>query len=248
MFHEVEDKAFLSRMRCHCGEIMQQLCHVLKEKYDVGAQFRLVGSGARNLILQNANKPIDLDYNLWIMRGMEKADGRVIKEAARKALNLVLREYGYGECQDSTSALTTPKIHFGRGNQTEFSIDICIVRECRDGYERLIHEKTGWTYWDRYYWNDVPHSERLSEKVSLVKSQGKWGQVREEYIKLKNRYLSDNDHHPSFICYSEAVNNVYNQLTSVERRLVPGFQPMVFVSGSLSQNGQDGIVHGNCLW
>ena len=72
--------------------------------------------------------------------------------------------------------------------------------------------------------------------------------MREEYIKLKNRYLSDNDHHPSFICYSEAVNNVYNQLTRVERRLVPGFQPMVFVSGSLSQNGQDGIVHGNCLW
>ena len=47
---------------------MQDLCHTLKEEYDIGASFYLVGSGARNLILQNANQPIDLDYNLEITR------------------------------------------------------------------------------------------------------------------------------------------------------------------------------------
>ena len=35
--------------------------------------------------------------------------------------------------------------------------------------------------------------------------------VREQYLALKNMYLSKNDiNHPSFICYIEAVNNVYN--------------------------------------
>ena len=68
MYKYVEDKQFLSRMRSLCGEIMQDLCHTLKEEYDIGASFYLVGSGARNLILQNANQPIDLDYNLEITR------------------------------------------------------------------------------------------------------------------------------------------------------------------------------------
>ena len=33
-----------------------------------------------------------------------------------------------------------------------------------------------------------------------------------EYLKIKNKYLSYNDpkHKKSFICYIEAVNNVYN--------------------------------------
>ena len=46
------------------GEIMQDFCHLLKENHNIDANFYLVGSGARNLITQNASQPIDLDYNL----------------------------------------------------------------------------------------------------------------------------------------------------------------------------------------
>ena len=63
MFDYVKDKEVLSRARKLCGEIMQDLCHYLKEDYDIGAVFYLVGSGAKNLIVQNASLPIDLDYN-----------------------------------------------------------------------------------------------------------------------------------------------------------------------------------------
>ena len=59
MFDYVKDKEFLSRMRNLCGEIMQDFCHYLKEDDDIGAVFYLVGSGARNLIVQNASLPID---------------------------------------------------------------------------------------------------------------------------------------------------------------------------------------------
>ena len=61
MFDYVKDKEFLSRMRSLCGKIMQDFCHCLKEDYDIGARFFLVGSGARNLIVQNASLPIDLE-------------------------------------------------------------------------------------------------------------------------------------------------------------------------------------------
>ena len=60
MFEYVEDKEYLSRVRSVCGEIMQDFCHTLKEDYDIGSTFYLVGSGAKNLIVQNASQPITL--------------------------------------------------------------------------------------------------------------------------------------------------------------------------------------------
>ena len=212
MFDYVEDKEFLSRMRNLCGGIMQDFCHCLKEDYDIGARFFLVGSGARNLIVQNASLPIDLDYNLEILRCEDFEDCGFLRECARKTFNKVLNEYGWGDCKNSTSSLTTKKVHFVEGNPTEFSMDVCIV--CRDTAEhfyRLKLKKTGFTYLDEYYWNEAPHSAGIQKKAKYIKERGKWQLVRTQYLDIKNRYLRQNDHdHPSFICYIEAVNNVYN--------------------------------------
>ena len=212
MFDYVKDKEFLSRMRNLCGEIMQDFCHCLKEDYDIGAGFFLVGSGARNLIVQNASLPIDLDYNLEIVRCEDFEDCRFLKECARKSFNKVLKEHGWGDCDDSTSSLTTEKRHFLKGNPTEFSMDVCIVcRDIEEDFYRLIHKKTGWSYYDQYYWNEAPHSAGIQKKAKYIKKRGKWQLVRTQYLDIKNRYLRQNDHdHPSFICYIEAVNNVYN--------------------------------------
>ena len=212
MFDYVKDKEFLSRMRNLCGEIMQDFYHYLKEDYDIGAVFYLVGSGARNLIVQNASLPIDLDYNLEIVRCKDFMDCEAIKECARKSFNTALQEHGWGDCDDSTSSLTTEKRHFVKGNPTEFSMDVCIVyRDAKKHFHRLIHQKTGFTYWDRYYWNEAPHSAGIQEKAKYIKKRGKWELVRTQYLDIKNRYLRQGDHdHPSFICYIEAVNNVYN--------------------------------------
>lgn len=214
MFKYVEDKEYLSRVRRVCGGIMQDFCHSLKVEYGIGSSFYLVGSGARNLILQNSSQPIDLDYNLEITRIDDWKDCRNIKECARKAFNKVLRKYDWSDCEDSTSSLTTEKRYFLKGNDTEFSIDVCIVRKYIDGnYYRLIHEKTGFTYFDRYFWNQAPHSRRLKEKADYIKRNGKWALVREQYKTIKNRYSTSNDYnHSSFICYIEAVNNVYNSI------------------------------------
>ena len=127
MYDYVKDKEFLSRMRSLCGEIMQDLCHRLKEDYDIGSVSYLVGSGARNLITQNSDEPIDLDYNLEITRYEDYEDCRAIKEAVRKSFNRVLNDHGWSDCQDSTSTLTTEHRYFTNGNDTVFSIDVCIV-------------------------------------------------------------------------------------------------------------------------
>ena len=216
MYHYLDDKKFVSEMRTLCGDIMQDLCHILKEEYDMGSTFYLVGSGARNLIMQNNNEPVDLDYNLEITRCEDFEDCRYIKECVRKAFNKALNLNDLNDCEDSTSSLTSKPIYFTDGNDTEFKIDVCItVRDEDDIYYRLIHKKTGFVSYDEYYWNIAPDSKKIKEKVKYLKSCGKWDLVRQQYERIKNMYLTYNDNnHPSFICYVEAVNNVYNSRKS----------------------------------
>ena len=216
MYHYLDDKEFVSKMRTLCGEIMQDLCHILKEEYDIGSTFYLVGSGARNFIMQNNNEPVDLDYNLEIIRCEDFEDCRYIKECVRKAFNKALNLNDLNDCEDSTSSLTSKLIHFTKGNDTEFRLDVCItVRDEDDSYYRLIHNKTGFVFYDEYYWNIAPDSKKIKEKVKYLKSCGKWNLVRQQYERIKNMYLTYNDNnHPSFICYVEAVNNVYNSRKS----------------------------------
>lgn len=249
MYEYVTDKKFIMRMRKSCGEIMQDLCHTLKQEYDIGAQFYLVGSGDEKLILQNASEPIDLDYNLEIVRCADFDDCRHIKECVRKAFNMVLRNYGLNDCRDFTPSLTTYKMYFQNRikyshyltfssalapvtaknsdlrcamgtsyslyhlavtNNIYFSMDVCIVsKDSKRNCYRLIHEKAS----DKYYWNIAPNSKNLKMKSEFIKKNGNWNLVRNQYKNIKNHYLQQNDFdHPSFVCYIEAVNNVYNSI------------------------------------
>ena len=227
MYHWIEDKEFLHNLRRFSGALMQELCHELKVQYDIGAIAYLVGSGAKNLITQNENNPIDLDYNLEIVRCEDYDDCRTLKENVRNAFNHVLRGYRLRDCNDSKSVLTTNWMFFNSdyeqvsnynyvmfSNQMVFKLDVCIVRrDDRDNSYRLIHDKTGYTYLDQYHWDLTPNAKKLRQKVEYIKDMGKWSLLRDEYINIKNMYLVRNDHdHPSFICYIEAVNTVYNSI------------------------------------
>lgn len=214
MYHYLDDKKFEKNMRNLCGNIMQSLCHILKEDYDIGTTFYMVGSGSRKLVTQNGDGPVDLDYNLEILRCDDFNDCGYLKECVRKAFNKELNLENLHDCEDSTSSLTSKPIYFTSGNKTEFKIDICIIKREKDGsYSRLIHEKYGKRWHDRYYWNIAPNSKQLKDKIKYIKKAGVWQDVRDQYIGLKNRYLTQNDHnHPSFICFAEAVNNVYNSI------------------------------------
>ncbi len=213
MYHYLEDKEFISKMKTLAGEILQDLCHTLKEDYDIGMRFYLVGSGARNLITQNGNNPVDLDYNLEIVRCENLKSGRYLKECVKKSFNKALKDFDLHDCEDSTSTLTSGLIYFTSGNKTEFKIDVCITYRDNDNYYRLMHKKTGFTWRDEYYWNIAPNSSKLKKKADCIKSKDKWDLVRKQYLDIKNRYLCwDDCNHSSFICYIEAVNNVYNSI------------------------------------
>ena len=211
MYDYVCDREFLSRIRTEAVKLMQQLCHTLKADYDIGARPFMVGSAKRGLITQNANQPVDLDYNLEIVRCEDFDDCRYLKECVRKSFDKVLRAHGWLSCQDSTSVLTAKRQLYTITAPVRYAIDVCIVMQDDGHYHRLIHKKTGFTFSDEYYWNIAPHSRKLKEKADYIRKHGIWELVRDQYLRLKIHYLTQNDHdHPSFICYIESVNNVYN--------------------------------------
>lgn len=213
MYHWIEDKDFLSRAKSECSDIVNQLVQAINSEGLMKVRQHLVGSGARNLVVQNASEPIDFDFNLEIVNAGEYriTDCRGIKEYVRKAFNQILNRVDWGDCQDSTSALTTGWRIFRNGNQTPFKIDLCIITVGQDGsWYRLIHDKTGFVSLDGYFWNEAPRSRGLTGRVDWLKENGCWLEVRETYLGKKNMFLSRGDHnHPSFNVYIESVNEVY---------------------------------------
>ncbi len=214
MYHYIQDKEFLKRLRGACGDIVNQLVQSINNDSVMTVKAFLVGSGAKNLITQNENEAIDLDYNLCIVstKSINILDGHEIKEYVRKQFNKVLNANGWGDCHDSTSVFTTEERVFKKGNQTAFKIDIAITCKYHNNSQRLIHQKTGIVILDGYYWNEVQNPGWLEEKVRALKSENLWGEMRDTYLEKKNLYLRRNDHnHPSFIVYVETVNQVYNK-------------------------------------
>lgn len=214
MYNYVDDKKFIKKLRTNCSGIVNELVMLINSEDYLKVEMQMVGSGAKNLITQNADKPIDLDYNLNIVDiDGDINDGFKIKEYIRKFFNIILSKHNLLDCKDSTSVLTSGLMNFETGKQTKFSIDIAIVCQNKGKWYRLIHEKTGYVSRDRWFWNEAPHSNGLEKKIDRIKKVGKWLEVRDVYLNKKNFYLQKNDNsHPSFICYIEAVNEVFQQL------------------------------------
>ncbi len=211
MFHYVEDKEFLRRAQSFCSKIVKEV-EAECRRDGLNSQVFLIGSGARNMVTQNENGSIDFDYNLNVLSCNDWENGKGIKELVRKAFNRVMQKNKLHDVEDSGSSLTTKPICFKDNPRIEFSIDLAIVTMNDGGiWERLIHDKTGFMSYDKYYWNRVQNSTEMWEKARALKREGYWNIVRKQYLMIKDTYLRRNEHHPSFVCYIEAVNNVYNQ-------------------------------------
>lgn len=188
---------------------------MLKEK-GITAQFTLVGSGARNMVTRNGDGPFDLDYNLEIIKAPNEYwnNLRHLKDTVRVLLDRAADLQCFSESKDSTSCLTA-LLHFKDEPTVKFKFDVAIVaRNSKGTLCRLIHNKNVLICGnEQYVWKEVPNSHDVAQKANQIKAAGLWLDVREQYVKLKEMYLTrcwDKDH-PSFIVYIEAVNNVYNQ-------------------------------------
>lgn len=211
------DKAYLKRAKKLCSSIVSEVEIEVRNK-GMNCQFFLIGSGARNMVTYIKRRDgkiyIDFDYNLNILSCNDWNDGKTIKETVRKAFNKVWRKLYNTECaQDSKSSITSDEIHFKDVPNVSFSIDLGIVTlDAAGKWQRLIHDKYAG---GGYHWDPVRYSENVSKKAEILKNNYHWDGregVRERYLEIKNRYASQqDDSHPSFICYIEAVNEIYQK-------------------------------------
>ncbi len=215
MFHWIEDKEFLSNMRRYCSDIINRLVNLINKEGKMQVNMQMVGSGAKKLETQNGNEPIDLDYNLNIiyMNNSIFKTGKDIKEYVKSKFNEVLSKFELNDCDDSKSALTTKTMFFEEGNTTEFSIDLTITKLIDGKWNKLIHQKTGIVQNDEWKWNIIKNSNGIDEKTKFIKENNMWNKLRKGYLDKKNYYLTINDYnHPSYNCYIEVVNEIYNSL------------------------------------
>ncbi len=187
------------------ADVVNRLVQELK-KYGIQSRMNVVGSKLRNMITRDGKAPFDYDFNIWI-ENADRIDDRVLKDTVKKAFDDVLIKKKWQHCKDSTSVLTARK-----KLDSCYYIDVCIVKRDYFGHlHRLIHDKTGYVNLDRYYWNQFPELEGLQEREEKLKPVH-WEEVRKTYLDKKIMYQKRQDmYHKSFICYIEAVNEVYGK-------------------------------------
>lgn len=212
------DQRLIDEMRGKCSTIINEFKQEIYDEDYFDVIITLVGSGKRNLITQNGKAPIDLDYNLLIERYDDKTINinscREIKQYFIDLLNTIMKKHNFKNCEDSTSAITSPKFRSRIKKDTLFSFDIAITFDSNSGTRyRLIHKKTGNTRRDQWMWEPMARSKNIDKKVQWIKQNGYWEEIRAQYLNRKNKYLSKGDNnHPSYVCYIETINDVFNAL------------------------------------
>lgn len=168
---------------------------------------RLIGSGDKRLVTQNAEESFDLDYNIILQKDKKGLldNPKQIKDIFIARFNKVLNRY-IDNCyhtSDSTSVITIKNIQKGK---LLFSFDVAIIVEGNDGYfYRLTNDKN----FNRYIWNRVKNSADYFEKFQRIKEEGLWLKFKNRYLELKNWHLSRQDGVKSFSIFLETLNEVY---------------------------------------
>lgn len=177
--------------------------------------FRLIGSGGKHLVTYNEGQPFDLDYNIIIQKDKHSLHDKPekIKKIFIDAFETVFSETityfnvdEYFKINNSTSVITLKYISSG---MLEFSFDVAIMQENENGYlEKIIFDKKN----NVFIWNKVKQSDNLYDKAVQVKQNYDWNKVRNRYLELKNKSLSNQDDTKSFSIFVQVINEFYNKL------------------------------------
>lgn len=207
MYRIAENTEEIYNARKTFSSYMKELEVLLKKEYGISSQISLVGSAKRNLVTFNGrDRSIDFDYNLKICNGMDY-DSFKLKNNIRSALNKVMKNHGLQDAKDSTSALTVNIGEFNRiYHGKRCHIDLAIITEHNGHIHRLIHNKQH----GQMTWNQMADISQLKRRENSLKEKH-WLEVCNVYVAKKNLHIDEKEHHPSYNCYIEAVNEVYHK-------------------------------------
>lgn len=189
--------------------ILDRLREKLKKDSEIEVRILLVGSGANNMVTRNGKGGFDLDYNLVLSSIPPEYVGtpQALKALVIKELDTLVPS-GFSHGKDSTSAITY-LLHSPDKKRVEFKVDVALILAGKNGYSRLVRDRNT----KRYIWNLIRKSGDLKPKLNAIKAAGCLNRLADIYQQKKNMYLSRQDQdHPSFVVYLEAVNELYQKL------------------------------------
>lgn len=187
-------------------EIIREIHEIVKPFFTF--QHKPVGSSVRNMITRDlkSNIGFDFDFDLEINDDDENYSPTEIRHIMKNAIDQVAPQYGYKCCEDSTRVLTIKKVNTYTCRILH-SCDFALVYNCGDGRQQYIrfNKKS-----NNYTWEYQGHSfNNLDSKISWLKRNGYWGELRDYYIKKKNENNNPDKHSRSI--FAESVNEMYQK-------------------------------------
>jgi hypothetical protein len=156
----------------------------------------------------NGNTGFDFDYNLGIQKDGDLSS-RVLRLRVKSQLENILSETGYSTVSSGKQSMTFKFIDH-ENSRVIHSCDFAIVNDYEDENGDSIQEILIWQREnDSYVWNKRPFAKNHSDKVSNLKANGLWQEVKDEYLRIKNN--NQDNEKKSFSLFFEAINNVYNR-------------------------------------
>lgn len=213
MAYHFAKKADVKETNKWCVGILNEVQTIVKDYFTFS--YELIGSGGNRLVTYNDGNPFDLDYNIIIQKDKHSLHDKpaIIKEKFIEAFKAVFSKTitgfnadEYFKINNSTSVITIKYIRYG---SLEFSFDVAIMQENENGYlEKIIFDKKN----NVFIWNKVKQSDNLYDKAVQVKQNYDWNKVRNSYLELKNKCLSNQDDTKSFSIFVQVINEFYNKL------------------------------------
>lgn len=207
--YEYIGKNTLKPVKEKVDKIIRELQGKLR-KEGITFEPKIIGSGSRNLVtrVKRGNTGFDFDYNFSLQKagGLSEKD---LKLLVISKLEEVIKNTKYISVSNGKTSMKIKVIN-SKKSKIVHSCDFAIVNDYESDnrdlcQEILVRDKTS----DRYFWNEKPKRKNYIMKIENIKSNGLWGELREEYLKLK-----DNNHDSkkkSFNLFYEGLNNVYNR-------------------------------------
>lgn len=206
---EFVSKAELKSAKEQVEKLIRNLQKKLRQE-DITFIPKLIGSGGKNLVTRvvNGNTGFDFDYNFVIQKDSDLKP-KELKLLFIQVLRDVIKNTQYNSVSNGKQSMVI-KVVDKKNSRILHGCDFAIVNEYTDNdnqfnQEILVRNKIT----DVYTWNEKPSAKNYTYKVSNLKANGLWNDVREEYLKLKNN--NNDEGKKSFTLFYEAVNNVYSR-------------------------------------
>lgn len=207
--YEFVPKSELSPVKEQVEEIIKMLQDAMRE-YGVTFTFKLVGSGGKHLVTRvvNGNTGFDFDYNLGIQKDGDFS-ARELRLKVKSKLESVLTGTGYSTVSAGKQSMTFKFVDH-ENSRVIHSCDFALVNDYEDEAGDLYQAILIWIKdEDNYIWNKRPYTKNYGDKLSNLKANGLWQEVKDEYLKIKNN--NQDKEKKSFSLFFEAINNVYNR-------------------------------------